>query len=354
MTTRREYTVLIPRAVRAGPCNVAVDLGRAAKSHGFHVRLLYLSGSIARDDIAEFDEVRRWRWSDLATLSGVIHTHGLRPDLLGWLLSWGGGRTIVTTIHNHFLPNQLMVHTRWKVLLAWCVWSRALARFDYRVCVSQTMKRYYRRLLPHLVFEVARNCTSPAAPVADDRMSQIRNWIRDRRFGGLCLAYVGTLTQGKNVLRLLEAVAEAPGLSLVICGEGPLKGTIERRIRDSNLASRVLCPGHLLSPDQVMAECDMLVLPSLTEGLPLVVLEAARVGRPSLLSNIAVHRELARLGLGATFDRHAFADFAAKAEMLVSRHGPGGAPDSSLVSLWERQFSAAAGFERYARLLTAS
>jgi glycosyltransferase involved in cell wall biosynthesis len=353
MASPSEYTLIIPRADRAGPCNLAVDIGRAAKASGLRVRVLYLSGAIARDDLVGIHEVRRWRWSDLLHLGGVIHTHGLRPDLLGWMLSWGRGRTLVTTLHSHFLLDVGMVHSRWKVLPAWWAWSRALARFDHRVCISHTMRRYYRRMLPGLRFEVAYNFTGPATAAPSEQVTRMRAWIRQQREGGSrCLAYVGALIARKNVIRLLEAVARTPGLSLVICGGGPLENVVAQRIARPDLSSRVCLAGVVRFADQVIAECDMLVLPSLAEGLPLVVLEAARVGRPSLLSNIAVHRELARLGLGTTFDRHRFSDFAEKAQALVRDHGPGGTPDPSLLARWQKHFSAQPGFERYCRLLT--
>ena len=75
--------------------------------------------------------------------------------------------------------------------------------------------------------------------------------------------------------------------------------------------------GQLQQPAQAMSTADVLVLPSFAEGLPLVALEAARLGIPCLLSNIAVHREMAALGLGLIFQRHGFRDFRAKAHEIA-------------------------------------
>lgn len=350
MTDQPEYTLIIPRAVRAGPCNLAVDLGRAAVARGFRVRLLYLSGAIARDDLADFDEVRPWRWSDVLRLSGTVHTHGLRPDLIGWLLTWKRGCEVLTTVHIHFLADLSMLHERWKIWPAWLVWSRALARFRHRVCVSETMRRYYRKELPKLRFEVILNVAGPRDVGIDPKAEAAASWIAQRRSQGLCLAYVGALTPRKNVLRLLDAVADEPAVSIVLCGDGPLRDRVLHRVDEPALADRVRYVGSLRHPDRVVAECDALVLPSRAEGLPLVVLEAARVGRPSLLSNIAVHRELVRAGLGATFDRHNFRDLVPKARQLVEKHGRGGRSDPLLAAIWEQRFSPSTGFERYARL----
>src|SRR5574340_385822 len=86
MTTSRRYTLIVPRVDHTGPCNVAVDLARAAAAAGWAVQILYLSGTPSRDVGDAAIPVRRVRFGDLFSLRGVLHTHCLRPDLLGALL----------------------------------------------------------------------------------------------------------------------------------------------------------------------------------------------------------------------------------------------------------------------------
>ncbi len=350
MTTSRRYTLVTPRVDNTGPCNVAVDIGRAAAAEGWQVTLLYLSGVVQRDDLTTFAEVRRWRLSDIWSIEGVVHTHCLRPDLVGWLHTWTSRCTVLTTLHNYFLFDLGFDHSPWRVRLAWALWSRALSRFDHRVCISAAMRRYYRRTLPKLQFDLAYNFRDEPATEVPDTPPAITEWLKVQRVADrFVLAYVGSLSERKNVVALLSAVAQLPELALVLCGQGPLAQALRDEVSRSDLSVRVFLAGHVQNPSAIVSMSDLLVLPSHSEGLPLVVIEAAREGRRTLMSNIAVHRELAALGLGSTFDRYRFTDFRAKIHELVTVRGK--SPDPNVIAIWRQRFSSTNGFKQYARLV---
>jgi glycosyltransferase involved in cell wall biosynthesis len=348
MTTSRHYTFITPRIDRTGPCNVAVDIGAAAAAAGWQVRFLYLSGVPQRDDLSAWAEVRRFHWSDLWRLQGVIHTHCLRPDLMGALFSFNPRCQTLSTFHNYFLIDLAFDYPHWKMRLAWLAWKTAVRRLDHRVCISEAMRRYYHRLLPGSRLDLAYNFRRPAPPAPIPE--PVADWLSaQRQAGRKVLAYVGTLSPRKNVVALLRALADAPDLALLLCGQGPELAQLQQLGASPALRTRVMLAGQVAAPSSVLAACDALVLPSFAEGLPLVAIEAIQAGRPCLLSNIAVHRELARLGFGCTFDHHRFADFARQARTLIDAHD---APaQDRLRALWRERFSAAAGFGQYSRIL---
>jgi len=339
------YTLITPRLDSTGPCNVAAELAQAALARGWRVCWLYLSPGPGRADVGGLHEVRRLRISDLWGLSGLVHTHCLRPDLLGALLAGSSRRTVITTVHNNFLADLRHGYPGWKVRLAWSLWRRAVARLDRRFCVSKASQRHYARLAPELRFEVAYNFRAPQSDGTPP--APLSAWLAAQRAAGrTVLAYVGTLSTLKNVAALLPAVASTPELALLLCGDGPLRPGLESAAR--GLGDRVRFAGHVPHPGPLLEQADALLLPSLTEGLPLVVVEALRAGCPCLLSNIAVHRELAALGAGLTFDHRRFTDFHAQLRALLARATPG--YRAGLKRLWENRFSPAAGFAPYAAL----
>jgi glycosyltransferase involved in cell wall biosynthesis len=255
----------------------------------------------------------------------------------------------MTTLHNYFKIDLAFDHPRCAVQVAWWLWSRALRRFARRVCISAAMQRYYRRALPTLRFDLAYNFRATSMRRTAELPAHIGEWFEKQRGRArLVLVYVGALGPRKNVARLLEILAETPEIALVLCGDGPQASVLRARAGEPDLVDRVMFTGHVSEPADIVGASDALVLPSLAEGLPLVVLEAAQAGRPALMSNIAVHRELASLGFGTTFDRHRFVDFRAKAHALAGR--PGRPPDPALVALWRQHFSPEPGFKKYAEL----
>lgn len=347
---RADYTLIVPALDFTGPVNVAVDIGRAAAEAGWRVRMLCLTGTASRQDLGFATEVRRFRLSDLWRLQGVIHTHCLRPDLLGLFLGWNRRATLVTTIHNFFLFDVGFDHPKRYTQIAWQLWKLALRRYDIVVCISRAMQRYYRRALPDQPLAMAYNFR--ASPACEPAPPHVLAWIQSRKqAGNTVLSFVGSLSERKNIAGLISALAGARSLSLVVCGQGPLRERLEATVHELQLEDRVMFVGQVHAPASISCCTDALILPSFAEGFPLAVIEAAAVGTPTLLSNIAVHRELADLGFGCTFDHRRFTDLERVARALALARP---APSQELVELWAKEFSPAAGFERYAALINAS
>jgi glycosyltransferase involved in cell wall biosynthesis len=92
---------------------------------------------------------------------------------------------------------------------------------------------------------------------------------------------VGRLAEQKAQLDLVEAFAALPEGSrgtLVVLGEGPLRGALEGRVRELGLEGRVVLPGFVGNPWWFVARSDVFVLSSRHEGYPLVLLEALACG----------------------------------------------------------------------------
>jgi colanic acid/amylovoran biosynthesis glycosyltransferase len=105
---------------------------------------------------------------------------------------------------------------------------------------------------------------------------------------GETVLHVGRLVEKKGTALLLRAFAGLPRGRLVIIGDGPLRGSLERLAGELGLDGRVRFLG--LQPAEVVAEwmrrAALLAAPSLTardgdaEGLPNVAVEAAASGLP--------------------------------------------------------------------------
>lgn len=72
-------------------------------------------------------------------------------------------------------------------------------------------------------------------------------WISSRKAAGdVVLSFVGSLSERKNIHGLVSALAEAPSLSLVLCGQGPLSESLEAFVRSNALEDRVRFEGQVL------------------------------------------------------------------------------------------------------------
>jgi colanic acid/amylovoran biosynthesis glycosyltransferase len=116
------------------------------------------------------------------------------------------------------------------------------------------------------------------------------------------LVCVGRLCEAKGQLLLVEAAgrlaARGVHFELVLVGDGPMRGEIEKLIAARALTTQVRITGWLSSADvrrEILA-ARALVLPSFAEGLPVVIMEALALRRPVLSTYVAGIPELVRPG----------------------------------------------------------
>jgi glycosyltransferase involved in cell wall biosynthesis len=103
---------------------------------------------------------------------------------------------------------------------------------------------------------------------------------------------VARLDVQKGLDVLLAAAARVREARFVIAGEGVERARLEAQAMDLALGDRVLFLGHRSDVPDLLAACDVFVLPSRFEGSSLAVLEAMAGGKPIITSAIGGMDEL--------------------------------------------------------------
>jgi glycosyltransferase involved in cell wall biosynthesis len=105
-----------------------------------------------------------------------------------------------------------------------------------------------------------------------------------------CLLVLASLVARKGIDVLLDALARlgarAPQPVLWIAGEGPERDALERRAHVLGLTQRVRFLGRRSDAGDLLAACDVFVLPSRLEGLGVAALEAMAAARPVVASAV--------------------------------------------------------------------
>lgn len=98
------------------------------------------------------------------------------------------------------------------------------------------------------------------------------------------ITFVGRLTYQKNPERLIDVLKKLlkilPSFRAAIIGDGPLKGEIEKLVKENNLENNVFLLGFLENPYKILKDSKVMLLVSRWEGLPMCVLEALALGVP--------------------------------------------------------------------------
>lgn len=205
---------------------------------------------------------------------GVLHCHDYKSVVYGRLASRGLGLWRVATAHG-WLPGGLRLRAYRALEL------RMLRGFD-RVCaVSDAIADSLQR-----------------AGLRTPRISRIDNGIDLQRFRlaqhrrsgpALMLGSAARLSAEKNLAQLIRCLADARRrggrFQLTLCGEGPLRGELERLVAELGMGDCVALPGPSAHLEDWYPTLDAFVLVSLSEGMPLTVLEALACGCPVLASD---------------------------------------------------------------------
>lgn len=142
--------------------------------------------------------------------------------------------------------------------------------------------------------------------------------------------------QHKNHIVLFQAIAllKQAGLSISLVCTGPTLDyrrpdyyhLLQHYINELGIATQIHILGMIPRVDQIqlLRRCLLAVQPSLFEGLSLMVCETRALGKPILLSDLAVHAEHE---YGVLFDRNSPRDLAVKMASMLASANPG--PDSA-------------------------
>ncbi len=104
------------------------------------------------------------------------------------------------------------------------------------------------------------------------------------------VGHVGRFVSQKNHKGLIEILKllhlEIPNVCLVLIGDGPLKTAIEKQVASSGLSAQVRFLGTRADIERILPSFDVFCFPSVSEGLPISVLEARMAGTPVVASAI--------------------------------------------------------------------
>ncbi|HZK67402.1 MAG TPA: glycosyltransferase family 4 protein [Chloroflexota bacterium] len=227
----------------------------------------------------------------------LLHTHVLRADLVGGFAARLGHRTaLVSTKHNMgYVPGQ----EGWvrRSLLYW----PAMYLPDRVIVVTEVLRR---QLLLRLRLGTDRVVTIPNG-IDTERTFQPAAREECRKELGiqeddLVVCYTGRLVEGKGLDTLLAAAATVRSsgvrLKLLIAGDGPLDSHLRTHATQLGMEAAVLFPGFRSDIPQLLAASDIFALPSLSEGLPLSLLEAMSAGKPVVVTPVGGIPEVVQSG----------------------------------------------------------
>lgn len=245
----------------------------------------------------ELPETRRFNWSHVSTLRGyvrrhqirILHAHGYRTDVMGYVATRGLPVAVVTT-HHGWIRNNSRQQVFARLALRLCT------RFEGVELVSDQM----REELPAAFRQSDRVAIVRNGIVLEDYRPQGRRDVVRRSLGvkpdDVLVGTIGRLSIEKGCLEMVDTFAivasRRSNVRLAFIGEGPLQAELHARVRDRGLDGRVDFVPHQTTVQPYYDAIDMLVSPSHTEGLSNVILEALTSGKPVVATRVGGNGEI--------------------------------------------------------------
>jgi glycosyltransferase involved in cell wall biosynthesis len=295
-----------------GDCVLILELGRMAREQGYGVDVLavdpVMQDLVRREGlgVVDLDVIRReirplWDLRGLARLTSflagsrysIVHTHTSKPGVVGTLAARRA--RIPAVIHTfHLLP--FHEESTKLTTMAYVAIERMAARWcDRIVTVSEHQRAWALR---YGIGDARQVVAIPnGVPAARAQPSRTSTEVRAELGVGddFMVLSTGRLATQKGLEHLVSAAAivrrRVPGAKIVLAGDGPLRDALTQLVDDLGLHGTVQVLGFRPDVGDLLAASDLVVLPSLWEGLSISLLEAMAAGKPVVTTSIGGNRE---------------------------------------------------------------
>jgi glycosyltransferase involved in cell wall biosynthesis len=216
----------------------------------------------------------------------IIHSHGYKGDILiGSLPKHIRNIPMVRTQHGRTSTKTLS-----KIWLYEVLDKLILRRMDAVVHVNNSVPRRVngRNLVGIKNFIIENGI--PELRFDPDSAFQSDPAVREFCKDSFVIGTICRLSEEKGLGHLIAALRtlsdQYVNFKVVIIGEGPQRRTLEAIISDAGLSQKILLAGYRNSAYHYLPNFNVFVLPSLTEGLPITILEAMQAEVPIIATRV--------------------------------------------------------------------
>jgi glycosyltransferase involved in cell wall biosynthesis len=219
----------------------------------------------------------------------ILHTHRYKENIIGGIAAkLFGNIQLVKTVHGLAEPFKGIKKTKQKFYNLLDQWITKLF-FHKVIGVSNQISEKLKRELPNSKVVCIHNCIALERIKAEKPVIETKKEL-GIRFDSVIIGTVGRLVPVKGIEYLLKSAKilgeKFPDLRLLIVGDGPAKNQLQELAKKLGINSSVIFTGHRDDVLNLVSCLDVFVLPSLSEGIPMALLEAMAVGVPVVASNV--------------------------------------------------------------------
>jgi len=316
-------------------------------------RMLGIEPTIIRSrnsyDFAAVSKVRE----ELASKQiNVVHAHGYKAVVICALARRAYPFAMVRTVHGRVEPFDGNILNWCKSKIYYKMEEIASRESEAVVCyVTEDARSSYRERRVNKKNYVVYNGIEPLDPTQTKRPNDLLE-----EFFHLCI--IGRITVVKGISIALRAISLPqipPRIHLNIIGTGPQQAQLERETCELGINDRVHFLGFKRNIYDYIKHADVILMPSLHEGLPYTLLEAMSLGTVIIASRIGGLAEVLRDGETALLHNPGdFEGLRAKILLVYENHSLGTTLELNAMRDQKERFTLSGMCEKYIQIHTAA
>lgn len=229
----------------------------------------------------------------------ILHTHRYKENVIGCLAAqYPMGPYLVKTVHGLKEPFKGIKRLKAGFYSFLDRWASRLF-FSKIICVSYGMEEELKKELGRSKVVCIHNCVDVSRVKVKKSKSLTKKELGIENNSPV-IGTAGRLVPIKGTVWLLQAaqvlLLKLPDLRVLIIGDGPERYRLRQLTSEMGIESQVIFTGQRDDVYDLISCMDVFLLPSLSEGIPMVLLETMALEIPIVATNVGGIPELLRNG----------------------------------------------------------
>ncbi len=250
-----------------------------------------------RSDMSVVDKI-----ADIVNNEGydIVHSHGARANTIAIFLKNKIHVPMITTIHSDYLLD--FKDSFYKNLIFTPINKYALKKFDYYVAVTENFKKMLisRGFAEDKIYTLYNGIDMEAKTYSITREEFLKKY--DITYNGeFIIGQAARLDGVKNLSMMIKTAKEAlthnQNLLFLIAGSGDELSSLKAQAKEYGIEDKIKFLGFVKDNFSFFNSIDLNMLTSISESFPYVILEAAKMSKPTISTRVGGIEELIRDGV---------------------------------------------------------
>ena len=280
---------ILPSLINNGPIVVVNNVVKYLKSYVEQIDVYYFDATPAMDFDCPVYKIRMNQAIDFDKYD-IIHSHCLRPDK--YVIKWRKkikNAKIITTLHQDTFRS---FQYQYNIALAYLFtryWCHLQSKFDGVISISNQLKDGYQSYIHSKLTTIYNGCIINEDSNLDASIISKQMEVKEKY---KLLGTYAFVTRRKGLEQILKALIELPDYAFMIIGDGPDIARLLLLSKQTGISDRVYFIPYQKKPYNYLANIDVYVMPSYSEGFGLSMVEAALAKKSIVCSELPSFHEI--------------------------------------------------------------